>query len=246
MNAGTSERLRLLYELSRRLATFDQLDDVLRHATAKLREMFDAEGSAVLILDQRTRELRFPVSSQREGSEATAAELAEVRIPAGQGLGAWVLEHGEALAVDDIAKDARFYPGVDRATGATTRSLMAAPMRTEGPSIGVVEVMNPAPGRSGPEDLEFLDANACDIAVAYAKAELHQRMRQEAATLRSLARLVGVALVVLGALVAAGTAFAVVARALPIGRVLTLPQFLAGLATVVGGVMVLRAMPSRH
>jgi len=244
MTAATSARLRLLYDLSRRLATFDQLDDVLRHATLKLRELFDAEGSAVLIVDPKTRELRFPVASQREGSEATAAELAEIRLPAGQGVAGWVLQHNEAIAVEDVARDARFYAGVDQATGATTRSLLAAPMRTEGPSIGVVEVMNPAPGRSGPEDVEFLDAVASDIATAYAKAALHERLRQEAATLRSLARLVGIALVVVGAVVAGGAAFATAARAVPVAKLLTQPQFLAGLVGSVAGVMVLRATRS--
>jgi GAF domain-containing protein len=125
MTTGALERLRLLYDLSRRLATFDELDDVLRHATGELRKLFDAEGSAVLLLDPATRELRFPVASQREGSEATAAELAEVRFPAGQGLAGWVLQHGEAVAVDDVANDPRFYRGVDEVTGATTRTLLA-------------------------------------------------------------------------------------------------------------------------
>jgi GAF domain-containing protein len=182
--------LRLLYDLSRRLATFNELDDILRHATGGLRELFDAEGSAVLIFEPRTHELRFPIASQREGSEATPAELAEVRFPADQGVAGWVLKHGKAVAVDDCANDPRFYRGVDHATGATTRTLFAAPMRTDGPSIGVIEVMNPGPGHSGPDDVEFLDAVASDIAVAYAKAELHDRLREEAATLRRLAQLV--------------------------------------------------------
>lgn len=246
MTVGASERLRLLYDLSRRLATFDDLDAVLRHATIELRTMFGAEGSAVLIVDPKTHELRFPVSSMREGSEATTAELAEVRFPAGQGLAGWVLQHGEALAVDDVAADPRHYRGVDEHTGATTRSLLVAPMRTEGPSIGVVEVMNPAAGRTGPEDVEFLDAIASDIAVAYAKAALHERLRQEAATLRSLVRLIGLVLLVLGVVVAGGTAFAVAARALPISRVVVQPQFLAGLVGVIAGVLVLRAVPPRR
>src|SRR5262249_44132476 len=136
MTTGALERLRLLYDLSRRLATFNELDDVLRHATGGLRELFDAEGSAVLLLDPETRELRFPVASQREGSHATAVELAEVRFPADQGVAGWVLEHGKAGAVGDCANDPRVYRGVDHATGGTTRTLLAGPMRTPGPRLG--------------------------------------------------------------------------------------------------------------
>src|SRR5262249_22894837 len=208
MTTGAPERLRLLYDLSRRLATFNELDDILRHATGGLRELFDAEGSAVLIFEPKTRELRFPIASQREGSEATPAELAEVRFPAEQGVAGWVLKHGKAVAVDDCANDPRVYPR----GGATTRTLLAAPMRTDGPSIGVVEVMNPGPGHSGPDDVEFLDAVASDIAVAYAKAELHDRLREEAATLRRLAQVAGIVLMVAGVLGAAASPFPPLAR----------------------------------
>ena len=235
----------MLYDLSRRLATFDELDDVLRHATGELRELFDAEGSAVLILEPKTHELRFPIASQREGSEATPAELAEVRFPADRGVAGWVLKHGKAVAVDDVANDPRFYRGVDDTTGATTRALLAAPMRTGGPSIGVVEVMNPGPGHSGPDDVEFLDAVASDIAVAYAKAELHDRLREEAATLRRVAQLAGIVLMAAGVLVGAGSAFAVLARALPVGSMLVQPGLWAGVVAVVAGVAVLRSARTR-
>lgn len=241
MTAGTSERLRLLYDLSRRLATFSELDDVLRHATSGLRRLFDAEGAAVLIHDPSSGELRFPIASQREGSEAEERELAEIRFPADQGIAGWVLAKGEAVAVPDVANDPRFYRGVDKATGATTQTLLAAPLRTEGPSIGVVEVMNPAAGQIAGEDLEFLDAVASDIAVAYAKAELHARMREEAATLRRLTRVVGVSLVVAGVLVTGWTVFATLARALPLTSALTSPALVAGVLAVAGGVAVVTA-----
>lgn len=241
MTAGTSDRLRLLYDLSRRLATFDRLDDVLRHATSGLRRLFDAEGAAVLIHDRTTNELCFPLASQREGSEAEEHELTELRFPADQGIAGWVLAHGEAIIVPDVGKDPRFYRGVDKATGATTQTLLAAPLRTGGPCMGVVEVMNPSAAQAGGEDLEFLDAVASDIAVAYAKAELHDRMREEAATLRRLARLVGIALAVAGVLLAGWVVFASLARALPLGSVAANPALLAGILAVVAGIGVLAA-----
>jgi GAF domain-containing protein len=240
MTDDTSYRLRLLYDLSRRLATFNDLDDVLRQATGALRELFDADGSAVLILDGDRRELRFPVASQREGGRAKAGQLAELRFPADQGIAGWVLQHGEALVVEDVANDPRFYRGIDKATGATTRALLAAPLRTEGASIGVIEVMNPAPEHVGSADIEFLDAVASDIAVAYAKAELHDRLREEAATLRFLTRLVGAVLLAAGIAVAGAAVLAVLARAMPFGTVLTKPAFLVGLCAAVAGVAVLR------
>jgi len=105
--------------------------------------------------------------------------------------------------------------------------------------------MNPGPGYSGPDDVEFLDAVASDIAVAYAKAELHDRLREEAATLRRLAQLAGIVLMVAGVLVAAASAFAVLARALPVSAMLAQPGLWAGVVAVVAGVAVLRSAQTR-
>jgi GAF domain-containing protein len=118
-------------------------------------------------------------------------------------------------------------------------------MRTEGASIGVVEVMNPAPERSGREDVEFLDTVASDIAVAYAKAELHDRLRAEAGTLRSLARVAGVILTGAGVLMVGGAWFGVLARALPVGAMLAQPGLWAGVISVVAGVAVLAGARTR-
>src|SRR5262249_39214800 len=112
-------------------------------------------------------------------------------------------------------------------------------------SIGVVEVMNPAPGRSGPEDVEFLDAVASDIAVAYAKAELHDRLRAEARTLRSLARVAGMVLIAAGVLMVGAACFASLARARPIGAMLARRGLWAGVISIVAGVAVLRSARTR-
>ena len=65
-----SDRLQVLYDLSRRLATFDDLDALLRDATQAVREVFDAEGTAILLLDASRNELRFPVASQAGAASA--------------------------------------------------------------------------------------------------------------------------------------------------------------------------------
>ena len=61
-----SERLRVLYEITRKLATFTDLDDLLRYATRRARELFEAEGCALLLLDPEKNEFYFPIASQAE------------------------------------------------------------------------------------------------------------------------------------------------------------------------------------
>ena len=80
------DRLHLLYEVTRRLATFTDLDELLRYATGRTRELLDAEGSAVLLLDPARREFNFGVASQSEAHRATSARLLEIRFPAHLGV----------------------------------------------------------------------------------------------------------------------------------------------------------------
>src|SRR5690349_14020274 len=121
MEISSAERLHALYELNRRLATFTDLDDLLRHATQRARELLHADGCALLLFDPVRRELHFPVASQAESRRGSAARLAEIRFPADRGIAGWVLAHGEAVRVEDVQRDGRFYGGVDQMTDMVTR-----------------------------------------------------------------------------------------------------------------------------
>src|SRR5258705_7013513 len=138
---------------------------MLGYATLGARELFEAEGCALLLVDRAAREFRFPVASQSTASSASATRLQDVRFPMSQGVAGWVLAHGQAIVIADAQHDERFYPGVDAATGSTTRSLLAAPLRTSTGTIGVIEVINPRDIGDG--DLAFLEAIGSNIAVAH-------------------------------------------------------------------------------
>ena len=235
----TSERFGLLYDVARRLATVDDLDELLRYATRRVREVFAAEGSSILLLDAARGELRFPVSSLAESRADALPVLNEVRFPADRGIAGWVLAHGEAVVVDDAAHDARFYPGVDRATGWTTRRLIAAPMRSRSGPIGVVEVVNPAGETLGRDDAEFLDALASDVAVAYEQAALLDAVRGELAAMRRVGTVTGMALAVVGLLLLVGAVLPTVAHALPWTRALSHPAMPAGLLALLGAAVLL-------
>jgi Nif-specific regulatory protein len=236
----TTERLDLLVEMNRRLATFRQLDDLLGYATMRTRELFQAEGCAVLLVDTRAGEFRFPVSSQRGGSGVSAERLQEIRFPVTQGIAGWVVANDRAVAVDDVQHDPRFYSGVDRATGTTTRSLLCAPLRTNAGMIGVVEVINPRSVSDG--DLALLEALASTIAVAHEVADHTASVRAEMTELRRLQRISGVALLGIGLVLAVVAVVAHLARALPGLDVLRQPGLGAGLVVAaLGGILLVRS-----
>src|SRR5262249_4129624 len=125
-----SERVELLYAVTRSLATFHDVDELVRFATRRLREVFGADGCAILLLDEKRGEFCFPVASQRAAGGASGSTLSDMRFPANQGIAGAVLAGGEPILVNDAQNDSRFYPGVDHRTGVTTRTLLAAPLRS--------------------------------------------------------------------------------------------------------------------
>src|SRR5207245_7286350 len=85
-------------------------------------DLVGAEEGSLLLVDEDTGELIFYVSS------ADTGKLVEQRIPAGQGVAGWVVEHAQSASINDAASDPRFYRGIDTAVGSTTRNLLAVPL----------------------------------------------------------------------------------------------------------------------
>lgn len=238
----SSERLQLLYEINRRLTTFNDPPEFQAYITQRTREIFRAEGGSLLLLDRSRNEFYFPVASQSAASHVTPAQLAEIRFPADRGVAGWVLANDQAVWVPDVSKDSRFYSDVDKQTEAQTHSILAAPLRTSSGNIGVIELINPERGTFGKEDLDFFEALASDIAVSYEKAELLNRLRGEVSSLRQLCRGLGVVLLGGGLVLAVGAVFFRIARAAPLSELPAAPGLWFGIAAAVLGAALIRAV----
>src|SRR5262249_46728680 len=148
-------RLRLLYELGCLFAARTELDELSALVIAKCREVMDAEGAAILLLDPERHELYFPYAAGQD-AEATR-RLAALGFPADRGVAGAVLQSGRSLRIDDVSSDPRFYGGVDQRTGLTTRALLSAPLTGPQGTIGVVQVLNRRGGACfSDDDLAFL------------------------------------------------------------------------------------------
>jgi len=234
--SDASKQLHLLADIGRSLATFTDLDDLVHYATRRTRELFDAEGCALLLLDRERNEFCFPVASQRDAGAVSAAELAEVRFPSHLGIAGWVLANDEGALVADTKTDPRFYDAVDRRTTMHTRSVLCAPLRTREGNIGVIEIVNPSAARLDPGDLEFLDILASEIGVAYEKAALYRELHREMIDLRRFLHAFGVILAGVGVVFALGATFYHRARVLPWSELPSERGILLGVVCIVIGV----------
>jgi len=227
------ERLHLLYELNRGLTTFTDLTGLLRYVTRRARDLFQAEGCALLLLDAARREFYFPVVS--DSDQSSEARLTTLRFPADRGIAGWVLQHDQATMVADVSADPRFFAGIDQETAMTTRSLLCAPLRTRSGNIGVIEVVNPTPDSLTQDTLEFLETLAGDVAVACEKALLYESLRGQVDGLRQACRIAGFGLVAVGIIFALGALFGHLAYALPLSELPTRPgMWMAAVGIAVG------------
>src|SRR6202162_3242017 len=160
--SSDSTRDRMISELGNRFTAHLGLEELLPLVVSKCREVLDAGGVSVLLLDEERNELYFPYVSEEDPE--VARRLVGVRIPADAGLAGTVLRTGRAERVDAAQSDCRFYSGVDRETGITTRSLLAAPLLNGTASLGVIEAVNPR-GRDAfnNTDLALLEGLALSI-----------------------------------------------------------------------------------
>jgi phosphoserine phosphatase RsbU/P len=176
--------LKQLLTVATRLNSTLNIQELLQLIISTTAELVGAEEGSLLLVDEETGELVFNVSSEETG------KLVEQRIPAGQGVAGWVVEHGEPVLIDDPANDPRFYRGVDTAVGSTTQSLLAVPLVVKDRVLGALEAINKKNGRAfNASDLERAQALASLASVAIDNTRMYARLTEAVVTARLSYRL---------------------------------------------------------
>lgn len=97
----------------------------------------DSDEASVIVRDGDAGDLRFLAAIGK-----VADRLLEMRIPAGKGIAGFVVSSGQPMAITDVGEESSFYAEVDRATGYSTQTILATPLRYNGEVIGVLEYVN--------------------------------------------------------------------------------------------------------
>ncbi|HSM94177.1 MAG TPA: sensor domain-containing diguanylate cyclase [Anaeromyxobacteraceae bacterium] len=169
----TVDELQALNDIGRALTSTLDLPEVLRLVMARAQDLVKASRFSLLLIDDAASELRFEVASG-PGSD----RLASLRLPVGEGLAGWVARERQPVLVQDAARDPRFAPQYDAATGQVTGSLIAVPLVSKGRALGVIEVVSGRGERElTPEDLATVQALADHAAIAIENAQAFERIR---------------------------------------------------------------------
>jgi adenylate cyclase len=163
-------QLELLLEVTRRMASYDTLDDVLRALVDMTTIELNAERGSLFLNDQDTNELYSRV--------AQGHVQREIRILNTSGIAGHVYTAGEALIIHDPYSDDRFNRTVDEQTGFVTRNILCVPIKTvKGEVIGVAQTLNKRTGHFTQADLQLLEAMTSQGTLALQSAQFIERMK---------------------------------------------------------------------
>jgi sigma-B regulation protein RsbU (phosphoserine phosphatase) len=166
----------LLLDVADVLATSLDLDTTLRRVAEVVRKVIDYEIFAILLLNEKTQELRFRFQI---GYPAEVAERSRVKV--GEGVTGLAAQERQPILIDDVATDSRYIEAVPN-----VRSELAIPLITKNRVIGVIDLEAREPGYFTEEHLKVLTLVASRMAAGIENAQLYTRTTKQARILLML------------------------------------------------------------
>jgi adenylate cyclase len=161
----------MLLEVSRTLAAFDSLDEMLETLVDITTREVDGERGSIFLNDRETGELYTRV--------AQGNFQREIRILNTTGIAGHVFTTGKGTIVGDAYADTRFNRTVDQQTGFVTQNILCAPIRTaKGEIIGVAQILNKRSGTFAESDLELLESMTTQAAVVLQSTQFIELMEK--------------------------------------------------------------------
>lgn len=161
--SNQTEKILTLYRIGHDLVSIGDLDMLLKRIMESIKEVFGAEGSSVLLLDEAKNELYF-----REATGEKGDQVKQIRVPLDEkaSIAGWCAYNRQSVIVNDVSKDPRHAKQADKASGFVTRSILASPVVWQDKLLGVIEAVNKSAGEFTQEDETMLNLLASQVALA--------------------------------------------------------------------------------
>jgi len=160
----------LLLEVADVMSTSLDLDTTLRRVAEVVRKVIEYEIFAILLLNEKTQELRFRF---QVGYPPEFAERARVKV--GEGVTGQAAQLRQAILVDDVTSDPRYIAAVPN-----VYSELAVPLVVKNRVIGVIDLEARKPGYFNEEHSRLLTLVASRIASGIENAQLYTRTTRQA------------------------------------------------------------------
>jgi len=173
--------LAALYEVGRRLASTQDLGELLLQIAQVTRRLVDYQTFAVFLLDADGKHL-----TPRYAEGFRELYVQTVRVPVGEGLVGQAAQRQEVLWIPDAQQDPRYVRRISD-SGDEVRSELIIPLIYRDETVGVLDVGSTRPAQFSEEELAYLKVLGTQVAIGVAKARLREvtdHLRQENLELR--------------------------------------------------------------
>jgi sigma-B regulation protein RsbU (phosphoserine phosphatase) len=160
----------LLLDVADVLATSLDLDTTVRRVAEVVRKVIDYEIFAILLLNEKTQELRFRF---QVGYPPEFIERSRIKV--GEGVTGQAAQSRQAVLIDDVTQDPRYIEAVPN-----VRSELAIPLITKNRVIGVIDIEAREPGYFNEEHVRVLTLVASRMAAGIENAQLYARTTKQA------------------------------------------------------------------
>ena len=171
-----TELLTLLLEVSERINSTLDLDELMVRIAEMVKRVIDYEVFAILLLNEKTQELkvRFSLGHPQEVTQ-------RLRIKVGEGIVGRAAQTRRTVRVGDVHKDPAYIQSLP-----SVRSELAVPLITKNRLIGVVDLEAPWADFFTEQHQNLLELLASRIALAIENARLYRRSVRQSKTLQLL------------------------------------------------------------
>lgn len=172
-----SDRTRALEastEISRRLSTILNVQELVTEVVNEIRTTFDYYHAHIYLLDERNEYL---VMMGGTGEAGIAMLAAGHKLELNQGLVGQAATTQEAVLIADVAQDANWLPNP---LLPETKSELAVPIMMGDTALGVLDVQQNRVGGLDEEDVRLLQSVASQVAVALRNARLYEQAQKQA------------------------------------------------------------------
>jgi len=171
-----TQLLSLLMELSERINSTLDLDELMKRVAEMVKRAIDYEVFAILLLNEKTQELRvrFNVGHPNQAVQ-------NLRIKVGEGIVGRAAQTRRAVLVNDVRKDPDYIQSLP-----SMRSELAVPLIFKNRVIGVMDLEAPWTDSFTERHQNLLELLGGRIAGAIENARLYRRSQRQARTLQLL------------------------------------------------------------
>lgn len=167
-----------LIEVADTLNSTLEIDKLLARVAELVRQVIDYEIFAILLLNERTQELRMRFQIGH------TPEVERMNIKVGQGITGLAVEERRAILVDDVRQASRYINA-----NPLVRSELAIPLIAKKRVIGVIDIQASKESYFTQEHSRILSLVASRIATAIENARLYTRVARQAQTLTVLSEI---------------------------------------------------------